>query len=191
MKKTISIFVAVAFFCVSASLPAGRAEDHAKPLAGLDRAEAGPAPGFREVEPEKESARPGRKFPWPLVLGAAAGVAAGAFLLFTVCKRKDYDIRGTWEVSAYPLEKPRQTLRLVFKGGKSEGDYTGGSYGWYGVEGRAVNFGYGGHGGGWTYSGTFDSPDRMSGTFRIGIMFQPVVTGTWWARKISSAAGTD
>jgi hypothetical protein len=183
-KKTISMCLAVAFFCASASIPAGRAEDRSEPLAGQ-------APGFREVEPEKELAKPGKRFPWLMVVGAAAAVAAGTFLIFTVFKKKDYDIRGTWEMSVYPLEKPMYATSLDFKGSKSEGNYSGGSYGWYAVEGRDVSFGYGGHGGGWNYSGTFDSPDRMSGTFRIGIMFQPVVTGTWWARKISAAGGAE
>lgn len=185
MKRTISIFLAVAFFCALAARADSRA---AGGSAGGDGAGTGPAPGFREAEPGKGSARPGRRFPWLLVIGAAAGVAAGTLLIFTVFKKKDYDIRGTWEMRVYPVEKPMYTTTIDFKGSKAEGNYSGGSYGWYAVKGRAVSFGYGGHGGGWTYSGTFESPDGMSGTFRIGIVFQPVVTGTWWARKISSAA---
>ncbi len=185
-KKTVSLCLAVVFFCTLAvkldSREAGRS-------AAGDAAEAAPAPGFREVEPEKKLAKPGKRFPWLMVIGAAAGVAAGTFLIFTVFKRKDYDIRGTWEMSVYPLEKPMYTDFYIFKGSKTKGSYGSGGSNWYLVEGRAVSFGYSGHGGGWLYSGTFDSPDRMSGTFRIGIMFQPVLTGTWWARRISAASG--
>jgi hypothetical protein len=191
MKRTISIFLAIAFFCTSALLPAGSAESRPEPLAGLNQAKAGPAPGFREVEQEKELAKPAKRFPWFMVIGAVAGIAAGTFLIFTVFKKKDYDIRGTWEVNAYPLEMPMRTLRIECKGSRTQGNYTGDSYGAYSVEGKNVWFGYAGHGGGWSYEGAFYSRDRMSGSFTIGIVFTSPVTGTWWARKISSDSGDE
>lgn len=188
MKRMISIFLAIVFFCTSAPLPAGRAEGRPQPLTGLNQARTGPAPGFREVEQEKEPAKPAKGFPWFTVIGVAAGIAVGTFLIFTVLKKKDYDIRGCWEVSVYPLEKPMHTLRIEFKGSRTQGDYSGGGYGTYTVEGRNVWFGYGGHGGSWSYTGTFDSRDTMSGSFTIAIVFTPPVTGTWRARKISAAS---
>lgn len=187
-QKVIPLFLIITFFCTLAVTPESRIESSPECLTGLNRIETDETPRFQEVEQEKEVAKPAKKFPWLTVIGITVGVAIGTLLIFVVFKKKDYDIRGTWEMNVYPVEKPPYTLRIYFKGSKTEGEYSGDSYGAYAVEGKTVSLSYFTHGGGWSYSGAFDALDRMSGTFTISMIWTVPVTGTWWARKISSTA---
>jgi hypothetical protein len=186
-KKRISMFLLIMFLFTLAMTPGTRRHDARGPVAGMAAPDGDPEPGFQEVEREKEIHRQGGKFPWLLVGGVVAGAAIGALLVFTVFKKKDHDIRGTWEMDLYMMGEPLRTLRLYFAGSKTAGDYSGGSYGLYSVAGEKVQFGYGTHGAAWSFNGKFDGSGRMSGTYSWASWWSPTGTGTWWARKISSA----
>ncbi|HUU04665.1 MAG TPA: hypothetical protein VMZ49_02190 [Patescibacteria group bacterium] len=160
-------------------------------LTGLDRAETGQTPHFREAEQEKQVGKAARKFPWLLVGGIVAGAAAGAFLIFTVFKKKDYDIRGTWDMDLYLTEEPLRTLRIYFKGSKTKGEYNGAGHGSYSVEGKKVRFGNFTHATNLNFTGEFDSRETMSGSYSLDSAWVPAKTGAWWARKISSNTGAE
>ncbi len=189
-KKAVSLFLAIAFSCTLAVLPESRTESGFARSTGVTRVESDPVPRFREAEPEKEIARPAKKFPWLLVGGIVVGAAVGAFLIFTVFK-KSHDIRGTWELDLDVTGEPRRTLRICFKGSKTQGDYNGDSYGTYSVEGKKVLFGYFTHGTAWNFIGEFSGREAMSGSYDYATVFAPAKTGTWRARKISSDTGAE
>ena len=132
-QKVIPLFLIITFFCTLAVMPESGIKGSPENLTGLDRIETDEAPRFQEVEQKKEVAKPVKKFPWLTVIGITAGVAVGALLIFVVFKKKDYDIRGTWEMNVSPVEKPTYTLRIYFKGSKTEGEYSGDTYGAYSV----------------------------------------------------------
>jgi hypothetical protein len=188
-KKTISLLLAIVFFCTMAVIPQSGMVSVSEHHAGLDRTDTGSIPGFREMEQEKSAGQRKKKFPWLLVGGFVAGAAIGTFLLFRAVKKNDDDIRGTWEMHLYLVNEPMRTLRFSFNGSKTEGEYRGDSYGLYTVNGKNVEFGYFTHATYWNYSGSFYGHGRMSGSHSFASIWSPARNGTWWARKISSDTG--
>ena len=188
-KKTISMLLAIVFFCTMAVTPESGIVSVSEHRAGLDRTDTGSTPGFREMEQEKADGKREKKFPWLLVGGLVAGAAIGTFLLFMVVKKNDDDIRGTWEMHLYLVNEPMRTLNFSFHGSKTEGEVKGDSYGLYTVDGKKVGFGYFTHATYWNYSGSFYGHGRMSGSYSFVSAWVPARNGTWWARKISSDTG--
>lgn len=190
-NETISIFLVITFFCTLALMPENRSAGSSERLTGPDRAETDQTPHFREAEQEKQVGMSARKFPWLLFGGIVAGAAAGAFLIFTVFKKKDYDIRGTWDMDLYLTEVPLRTLRLYFKGSKTNGEYNGAGHGPYSVEGKKVRFGNFTHATNVNFTGEFYGREMMSGSYSLVSAWVPAKTGAWWARKISSNTGAE
>ena len=191
-KKIVSLFLVIAFYCTLAVTAESRStKSSSESSTDLVRAEAEPAPNFREAEREKEIAKPAKKFPWLLVGGIVAGAAVAALLVFTVFKKKDYDIRGTWEVTLLVNSEAPVVDNFVFSGTKTDGDYhaSANGYGDYHVEEKKVQFGYATHGTLWNYNGAFTDPENMGGTYTFDTVWsQPIsISGTWTAKKISSA----
>ena len=101
-----------------------------------------------------------------------------------VLKKKDFDIRGTWELTGFS----QQVEKIVFFGTKQDGKYRvlGNGYGDYHVEEKNVSFGWATHSVFYFFVGFFTTPEYMEGTCKGGNSLVPNWEGTWSAKKISS-----
>lgn len=188
-KKIVSMFLIVVFFCASAITAENRSkEGPSECVTGLDRIENEEGPRFQEVEQKKEVGKSEKRFPWLLVGGFVAGVAIGALLLFTVFKKK-YDIRGTWELTLLVSNQAPVAADFIFSGTKTEGEYHTSTQGKgeYAIEGKKVRFGFFTHATLVNFNGAFIDPKHMEGTYTFTSAWVPSRSGTWTAKKISSA----
>lgn len=150
---------------------------------GSDNAEL--APSFVEKEAVSRNQAP-KKSILPYIL-IGVGVVAVAAVLFLVVFKKNYDITGTWQYYYKWDESTTQhgPNNLTFSGNKSLGqlafkeDNDDVMTGSYTSDGKNVSFvinsTYA-----WNHTGSFESKDKMSGTFTYP---SGVGTGTWYATR--------
>jgi hypothetical protein len=184
-KKLISLFTAMMFLGVLMAESQTQHRENNDRGVKIEEASTEPATGFMEAEKENDILKPPAKFPWLII----AGVAVAAFLILMVLKKKDCDIRGTWELTLILDGKAPLVERIAFSGTKTDGDYHTSTqgYGDYNVEEKKVRFGHFTHGTGWNYGGVFIDPKNMEGTYTFASAWSQS-SGTWAAKKISSAS---
>lgn len=105
------------------------------------------------------------------------------------CKKRPYDINGTWSVSIF-INGESYSEQYSFVGSRTDGDvlYYGQALGTYTVAGDSVNFTltYYDEDDDYTietYSGYFDDRNFMQGNFTIFIEGYGTYSGTWEAYR--------
>jgi hypothetical protein len=149
-------------------------------------ANAEQAPSF--IEEEGDSSSPAKKKSILPVILIGVGVAAVAAVLFLVVLKTNYDIRGTWSVTATWIGHAQQpAFTLVFTGNKESGTFKEGIItGTYTADGKNVT---------WKYNifpisaaGKFSGKDSMTGTLTASI--PGYTSGTFTATRTAAAVGT-
>ena len=177
-QKWIALFVALTFMWLLqvSTMPVTAADSREQ----VRSASSEPGPDSYEVAGYKAGPAE-KKSILPIIL-IGVGVIAVAAVLFLVVLKTNYDITGTWTITASWSDGSGGSVVNEFVGDKKSGDVhlvlNGSSAKWgeYTVDGKTVTFSIL-----WaTYTGEFTDKTHMSGTMTSGSD-----TGTWTALKTS------
>jgi hypothetical protein len=122
----------------------------------------------------------------PIIL-IGVGVVAVAAVLFLVVLKTKYDITGIWQYYYKwdDLSTQSGPFNVTFSGSRSSGQLTfddtnGVLAGTYTADKKNVSFSINSTGKPWNHTGSFESKDKMSGTFTFPY---GIGTGTWYATR--------
>ncbi|MEI6613990.1 MAG: hypothetical protein WCL37_03765 [Chrysiogenales bacterium] len=163
------------------------------PLAAANTAEQASFASFEQgpdfIEAVKhKAAPPPKKSILPYVLIGVGVVAVAAVLFLVVFKTKyKYDIRGTWQYYYKWDDLSTETgpITITFSGSQSSGQLVfdvqeDNQQGTYTITKENVSFVIDSNHKPWNHTGSFESENKMSGTFTFPY---GVGTGTWYATR--------